>query len=71
MASTATATPIPTPNCFTVGSPLMMKAKKTLTMISAAEVMTRPVFAMPSTIAMRLSPSRRHASRMWLIRKTS
>ena len=55
VASTATATPMPTPNCLTVGSPLMMKAKKTLTMISAAEVMTRPVWATPSMTACVLS----------------
>ena len=58
VASTATATPMPTPNCLTVGSPLMTKAKKTLTMISAAEVMTRPVCATPSMTAWRLSPVR-------------
>ncbi len=56
VASTATATPMPTPNCLTVGSPLMMKAKKTLTMISAAEVMTRPVVPTPVITASRLSP---------------
>ena len=41
VASTAIATASPTPNCFTVGSPLRMKLAKTLTMISAAEVITR------------------------------
>ena len=62
---------MPTPNCLTVGSPLMMKAKKTLTMISAAEVMTRPVWATPSMTACVLSRVRSQASLMCVIRKTS
>ena len=41
VASTAIAAASPTPNCFTVGSPLRMKLEKTRTMISAAEVITR------------------------------
>ena len=49
VASIATATASPTPNCLTVGSPLRMKLAKTATMISAAEVITRAVPASPST----------------------
>ena len=45
---------MPTPNCLTVGSPMRMNAKKTLTMISAAEVITRPVVPMPSMTAVRV-----------------
>ena len=45
VASTAIATASPTPNCFTVGSPLKMKLVKTLIMISAAAVITRAVEA--------------------------
>ena len=45
VASTATATAMPTPNCLIVGSSTRMKAEKTLTMISAADVITRPVVA--------------------------
>ena len=71
VASTATATPMPTPNCLTVGSPLMTNAKKTLTMISAADVMTRPVCATPSITAWVLSRVRSQASLMCVIRKTS
>ena len=55
VASTAIATARPTPNCFTVGSPLRMKLANTLTMISAAEVITRALEARPSITASRLS----------------
>ena len=51
VASTATAAAIPSPNCLMFGSPLRRKAQNTDTMISAAEVMTRPVVAKPSTTA--------------------
>ena len=43
----------PTPNSFTVGSPFRMKLAKTATMIAAAEAMTLPVPASPSTTARR------------------
>ena len=56
VASTAIATASPTPNCFTVGSPLRMKLAKTLTMIAAAAVITRAEEARPSTTAAWLSP---------------
>jgi hypothetical protein len=71
VASTATATPMPTPNCLTVGSPLMTNAKKTLTMIRAADVMTRPVVATPSMTAWVLLWVRSQASLMCVSRKTS
>ena len=48
-----------------------MKAQNTLTMISAADVMTRPVVARPSTTAAVLSFVRSSASLMCVIRKTS
>ena len=44
-------------NCFTTGSPLRMKLAKTVTMISAADVITRALVATPSITALRLSPS--------------
>ena len=51
----------------------MMKAKKTLTMISAADVMTRPVLATPSMTALRVvvGGAPRLSLNMWVIRKTS
>ncbi len=57
VASIAIATASPTPNSFTSGSPLRMKLEKTQTMISAAEVITRPVVARPSMTALVGSPS--------------
>ena len=51
VASIAIATASPTPNSFTTGLPLRTKLAKTQTMISAAEVITRPVLASPSTTA--------------------
>ncbi len=54
--SSAIATASPTPNSFTTGSPLSTKLAKTQTMIPAAEVITRPVLASPSTTARRWSP---------------
>ena len=56
VASIAIATASPTPNCLTTAFPLRSKLEKTQSMISAAEVITRPVFASPSTIALRVSP---------------
>jgi hypothetical protein len=48
-----------------------MKARKTTTMIAAAAVIARAVFATPSATARRVSPSFRYSSRMREIRKTS
>ena len=47
VASIAMATAKPMPNSLTVGSPLSTKLVNTQTMISAAEVITRPVDAEP------------------------
>ena len=71
VASTATATAMPRPNCLTVTLSLAMNAANTLTMISAAEVITRPVEAIPSTTARRASPWRCHCSWQALSRNTS
>jgi hypothetical protein len=57
VASIAIATASPTPNCLTIALPLSTKLAKTNTMISAAEVITRPVVARPSTTALCGSPS--------------
>ena len=48
----AIATDNPTPNCLMIASSVRMKLEKTQTMISAAEVITRPVEARPSTTAL-------------------
>ncbi len=48
----AIATASPTPNCLTIASPFSTKLENTQTMISAAEVITRPVEASPSTTAL-------------------
>ena len=72
VASTAMATASPMPNSLTTGSPLRTKLENTQTMISAAEVMTRPVSARPSTtasVAVVLTPS--SARWIWLTRNTS
>jgi hypothetical protein len=58
VASTSTATARPRPRIFTVGSGFGTKARNTLIMMSAADVMTRPVLARPWTTLSRLSPVR-------------
>jgi hypothetical protein len=55
-AARATAEASPTPNCFTVGSPLRMKLPKTPIMMRPAAVITGPLCSMPQPIA-RLSSS--------------
>jgi hypothetical protein len=57
VASIAIATANPTPNSLTTALPLSTKLENTQTMISAAEVITRPVLARPSTTALCASPS--------------
>jgi hypothetical protein len=52
-------------------SALNTKARKTTTMIEAAAVITRAVFATPSTTARLVSPCRRYSSRARESRKTS
>ena len=69
--SIAIATARPTPNSFTTGLPLRTKLVKTQTMIAAAEVITLPVLASPSTTARRSSPYSSKCSRIWVRRKTS
>ena len=49
----------PTPNSFTVGSPLRMKLAKTATMIAAADAITLPVPARPAMTAWRGDGRRR------------
>ena len=71
VASMNTAVARPRPNILMTGSTLSTKAAKTLIMMSAAEVMTRAVEAMPSTTATSLSPRRRYSSRTRLSRNTS
>ncbi len=48
-----------------------MNAKNTLTMISAADVITRPVVAMPRITDSLLSPVSSQCSLMCVIRNTS
>ena len=57
VASIAIATANPTPNSLTTALPFSTKLENTHTMISAAEVITRPVEASPSTTALCGSPS--------------
>ncbi len=71
VASTATAAAMPSPNCLMLGSPLRRKAQKTLTMISAAEVITLAVPASPSITARCASSVASQRSRTCVIRNTS
>ena len=48
-----------------------MNAKNTLTMISAADVITRPVVPIPAMTDCLLSPLASQCSRMCVIRNTS
>ena len=58
VASIAIATDRPTPNCLMIASSVRMKLENTQTMISAAEVITRPVDARPSiTACLRVADS--------------
>ena len=71
VASTRTATANPRPIIFTVGSSTSRKLAKTLTMMIAADVMTRAVWARPSTTLWWLSPVATQFSRMRESRNTS
>ena len=71
VASTKIAVARPSPNIFAVGSSPRTKPKKTAIMISAAEVITRPVPAMPRMTDVSLSPVRRYSSRIRDSRNTS
>lgn len=69
-ASSATAAASPVPNIATTRSPLSTKAPNTAIMMTAAELITRPVSARPMRTARALSPVRRHSSYILLTRKT-
>ncbi len=69
LASIATAIAMPTPMDLIVTSSASTNAKKTLTMTSAAPVITRAVRTTPSTTEATLSPVRRHAS--WIRERSS
>lgn len=69
-ASRATAAARPTPAIAAPESPLRTKARKTHTMIRAAELMTRPVSASPTRTARALSFVCTHSSCMRLTRNT-
>lgn len=61
----------PRPSIFTTMLSLMTNAAKTLTMISAAQVMTRAVISSTCATLARASPVRTHASWMRESRKIS
>ncbi len=61
----------PRPSIFTTMLSLMTNAAKTLTMISAAQVMTRAVISSACATLARASPVRAHASWMRESRKIS
>lgn len=69
-ASSATAAARPTPAIAAPESPLSTKARKTQTMIRAAELMTRLVSARPTRTARALSLVCTHSSCIRLTRKT-
>ena len=71
VASSRIAAASPTPNSFRNTSGAARKARKTTTMIAAAAVITRAVFASPSATARRTLRSFRYSSRILEIRKTS
>ena len=69
-ASTATAAASPTPNCLTVGLPLMMKLEKTRIMIEAAAMITRIARPRPLMIAWWWSPRSSFSSETRVSRNT-
>ena len=71
VASSRMAVANPTPIIFMVRSNSSMKLPKTTTMIAAAAVITLAVAARPSATDRRLSPVRRHSSRIRDSRNTS
>ena len=71
VASMRIATARPRPSIFSDGIGLATKLRKTTTMISAAEVTTRPVPARPRATDSALSPVRSYSSLMRESRKTS
>ncbi len=71
VTSTKMAVARPRPNILIVGSSLRTKPRKTEIMISAAEVITRAVPAIPLMTDALLSPVRRYSSRTLDSRNTS
>src|SRR5918995_2632507 len=71
VASTRIAVAIPTPISLRKTSVLKTKARKTTTLIAAAAVITRAVFARPSETALCVSPVRWYSSRIRERRNTS
>ena len=71
VASTRIAVASPRPNSLIVVASPRMKLPNTVTMISAAAVITRAVDASPSATASALSPVRSYSSRMRESRNTS
>ena len=71
VASTRIAVASPSPSIFSDGTGLATKLRKTTIMISAAEVMTRPVPARPRATDSTLSPVRTYSSRIRDSRNTS
>jgi hypothetical protein len=71
VASTSTAVARPSPIIFVAGSSSSTNPMKTQIMMSAAEVMTRAVDAMPRMTAAPLSPVRTYSSRTRESRNTS
>ncbi len=71
VASTRIAVARPMPSIFSDGTGLAARLRNTTIMISAAEVMTRPVPASPRATDSALSPVRRCSSRIRDSRNTS
>ena len=71
VASSATASAMPTPMLLIVIVSARAKAAKTVTMIRAAPVITPAVRESPSATAVALSPVRRYDSWMRDRRRTS
>jgi len=71
VASTKIAVAKPSPIIFTTGSSVIAKPPTTEIMMSAADVITRAVVAIPVTTARSFSPWRTHSSRTRESRNTS
>ena len=71
VASRAIAVASPRPSIFTSGDGSVTKLANTTVMMSAAEVITRPVPAMPRATDSALSPVASYSSRMRESRNTS
>jgi hypothetical protein len=71
VASIRMAVASPRPSIFSDGTGLATKLRKTAIMISAADVITRPVPARPLATDSALSPVRAYSSRIRESRNTS